>query len=72
LDHTEDSTPVLKIAYKIKMPEEISCLDVAHDGNHFAVGLAGGALIIKSKRQGADQEEEEELNEEEKLIKNTL
>ena len=44
-----EADSVLKVAYKIRMPEEISCLGVSVDGLHFAVGLAGGALLIKSK-----------------------
>lgn len=63
----------MKVAYKIKLPEEVACLDVAVDGNHFAVGLAGGALLVKSKRiAGEGEEEEGEETQEQKLIKNAL
>jgi hypothetical protein len=51
----EDS---LKVAYKIKLPEEVACMDMAIDGNHFAVGLASGALVIKSKRLEIEEKEE--------------
>lgn len=53
--------PVLKVAYKIKLPQEVSCIDIAPDGNHFAVGLAGGGLLIKSKvaSDGAESQDEE-------------
>lgn len=62
----EDS---LKVAYKIKLPEEVACMDMAIDGNHFAVGLASGALVIKSKRLEAEEKEE---TQEQKLVKNAL
>ena len=60
----------LKVAYKIKLPQEISCLDVAPDGQHFAVGLANGGLLVKSKMLESNEEELE--TEEQKMIKNAL
>lgn len=39
----------LSVAYKIKVPSEIFGLDFSADGNHFAMGLADGSLVIKSK-----------------------
>ena len=39
----------LTVAYKIKVPSEIFGLDFSADGNHFAMGLADGSLVIKSK-----------------------
>jgi hypothetical protein len=46
-------------------------MDVSSDGNHFALGLASGALVIKSKSLDDGEEEEEETGEQ-KLIKNAL
>ena len=39
----------ISVAYKIKVPSEIFGLDFSGDGNHFAMGLADGSLVIKSK-----------------------
>jgi WD40 repeat protein len=46
---------VLKVAYKIKLPHELSCLDVSPDGQHFAVGMSNGGLVIKSKAPEAEE-----------------
>lgn len=40
----------LEVAYKIKVPSEIFALDCSSDGNHFAMGLNDGSLIVKSKQ----------------------
>ena len=48
---------VLKVAYKIKLPQEVSCMDVSPDGQHFAVGLSTGGLLIKSKVAEINEEE---------------
>ncbi|TNV80314.1 hypothetical protein FGO68_gene11371 [Halteria grandinella] len=69
LEHTEENTPILKVAYKVKLPEEVSCLDISLDGNHYAMGLATGALVIKSKQLS---EEDDKETDEQKLIKNAL
>jgi hypothetical protein len=42
-------THEVSVAYKIKLPSEIFALDFSGDGNHFAMGLADGSLVIKSK-----------------------
>jgi len=39
----------VSVAYKIKLPSEIFALDFSGDGNHFAMGLADGSLVIKSR-----------------------
>jgi WD40 repeat protein len=39
----------LKVEYKIKVPSEIFAFDFSYDGNHFAMGLNDGTLIVKSK-----------------------
>ena len=39
--------------------------DVSNDGNHFALGLNDGSLIIKSKLL---EKEEQELDDEQKLF----
>ena len=57
----------LKVAYKIKVPSEVFCLDISQDGHHIGMGLNNGSLIIKSKLI----EEVVEIDEEEKLL-NTL
>ena len=47
---SESETPNnLQVAYKIKLPSEVFGLDFSSDGNHFALGLNDGSLIIKSK-----------------------
>lgn len=43
----EDET--MKVAYKIKLPSELFTVDFSADGNHYAMGLNDGSLIIKSK-----------------------
>jgi hypothetical protein len=58
----------LKVAYKIKLPSELFYLDFSFDGNHYAMGLNDGSLIVKSKQL----DEVVEDNEEEKLIYNIL
>lgn len=52
------------MAYKIKIPSELFALDCSRDGNHFALGLNDGSLIIKSKQL----EKIEDKDEEEKLL----
>lgn len=67
--------PVLKVAYKIKLPDEVACMDVAPDGKHFALGLSTGALVIKSKiidLNYPEGEAEDEQNEEKKLVENAI
>ena len=39
----------VSVAYKIKVPSEIFALDFSADGNHFAMGLSDGSLVIRSK-----------------------
>lgn len=46
----------VSVAYKIKVPSEIFALDFSSDGNHFAMGLADGSLVIKSKLLEAEEE----------------
>ena len=38
------------------MPSEIFALDFSADGNHFAMGLSDGSLVIKSKMLDAAEE----------------
>jgi hypothetical protein len=43
------------------MPSEIFALDFSADGNHFALGLNDGSLLIKSKlieKSGEEVDEE--------------
>ena len=58
-------THEVSVAYKIKLPSEIFALDFSGDGNHFAMGLADGSLVIKSKML---EPLEERKSEEQKLI----
>ena len=58
-------THEVSVAYKIKLPSEIFALDFSGDGNHFAMGLADGSLVIKSKML---EPLEERKTEEQKLI----
>ena len=54
----------LQVAYKIKMPSEIFAFDFSADGNHFALGLNDGSLLIKSKlieKSGDEVDEEQKL-----------
>ena len=39
----------LKVAHKIKLPSEVFSMDMSRDGNHYAMGLNDGSLVIKSK-----------------------
>ena len=39
----------MKVVHKIKLPSEVFSLDASRDGNHFALGLNDGSLVIKSK-----------------------
>ena len=55
-----DSPNDLQVAYKIKLPSEIFALDFSADGNHFALGLNDGSLLIKSKSIEKDEEIDEE------------
>ncbi len=45
----DNAENTLKVAYKIKVPQEISCLDISSDGVHYSLGLSTGQLLIKSK-----------------------
>lgn len=58
-------THEVSVAYKIKLPSEIFALDFSGDGNHFAMGLSDGSLVIKSKML---EPLEERKTEEQKLI----
>lgn len=58
-----------KVAYKIRLPQEVTSMDVAKDGLHFAMGLATGGLVVKSKVLEVEGEEEDD---EKKLLKNAL
>ena len=51
---------ILKLAYKIRAPQEITSLDISVDGVHFAMGLSTGSLIIKSKALESENELENE------------
>ena len=55
----------LSVAYKIKVPSEVFALDFSADGNHFAMGLADGSLVIKSKML---EPQEESKTEEQKMF----
>lgn len=44
-----DEDETMKVAYKIKLPSELFAIDFSADGNHYAMGLNDGSLIIKSK-----------------------
>jgi len=55
-----ETTTQLKIVYKIKVPSEIFAVDLSSDGNHFALGLNDGSLIVKSKQIEAEKEQDEE------------
>ena len=60
----------MKVAYKIRVPQEITSMDVSADGLHFAMGLSTGNMIVKSKLLETEGEEEED--DEKKIIKNAL
>ena len=61
---TADAPNDLTVAYKIKVPSEIFAMDFSADGNHFALGLNDGSLIIKSK----SIEKVVEVDEEQKIF----
>ena len=50
----------MSVAYKIKVPSEIFGLDFSSDGNHFAMGLADGSLVIRSKQLEPEEEKKTE------------
>lgn len=54
----------MKVEYKLKVPSEIYAMDISTDGNHYAMGLNDGTLIIKSKLL----ETVEEIDEEQKYM----
>ena len=56
----------MSVAYKIKLPSEVFALDVSSDGNHLALGLNDGSIIVKSKEM---EQDEKEVDEEEKMLK---
>ena len=56
----------LAVAYRIKLASELFSLDMSSDGNHLALGLNDGSLIIKSKKL---EKALEDVDEEEKIIK---
>lgn len=62
-DNNESS---LAVAYRIKLASELFSLDMSSDGNHLALGLNDGSLIIKSKKL---EKALEDIDEEEKMIK---
>lgn len=61
LEFRGENREQLAVSYKIKVPSEIFALDFSHDGNHFAMGLNDGSLVIKSKalETEADKMDEE-------------
>jgi len=62
LHHVDDN---IKVVYKVKMPAEVFSLDMDLSGNHLAMGLNDGSLLIKSK---LIEKETEELDAEMKLF----
>jgi U3 small nucleolar RNA-associated protein 15 len=58
-------THEVSVAYKIKLPSEIFALDFSGDGNHFAMGLSDGSLVIKSRMLEA---KEEKMTDEQKML----
>lgn len=58
----------LKVVYKVKLPSELFAMDFSVDGNHYAIGLNDGSLIIKSKKFDTVETKDEE----EKLIEGIL
>ena len=61
-DHSSED---LKVVYKVKMPAEVFSLDMDLGGNHLAMGLNDGSLLIKSKLM---EKPEEELDAAERLF----
>lgn len=57
-----DQDEKLSVTYKIKVPAEIFSFDFSQDGNHFAMGLSDGSLIVKSKK--IEEEAKDEMDEE--------
>ena len=46
----------ISVSYKIKVPSEIFAFDFSGDGHHFALGLADGSLVIRSKMLDSTEE----------------
>mmetsp|Transcript_1468 Transcript_1468/g.985 ORF Transcript_1468/g.985 Transcript_1468/m.985 type:complete len:87 (+) Transcript_1468:41-301(+) len=55
----------ISVCYKLKVPSEVFALGMSADGNHYAIGLNDGSLIIKSRKI---EEEDDKRDEEQKLI----
>lgn len=59
----------MKVSYKLKVPSEVYSFDFSYDGNHYALGLNDGTMIIKSKMLETIEDDEDH---ERKLIDQIL
>ena len=59
----------LRLSYKLKLPAELTSLDISTCGNHLAIGLSTGSLIVKSKNL---EKEKDEVQEEQKIMSEAL
>mmetsp|Transcript_16430 Transcript_16430/g.27849 ORF Transcript_16430/g.27849 Transcript_16430/m.27849 type:complete len:319 (-) Transcript_16430:35-991(-) len=50
----------MRLQYKIKLPQAIFTFGISRDGQHYAVGLINGSLLIRSKQLEAFEEEQDE------------
>jgi hypothetical protein len=60
----------LRVVYKIRVPQEITSMDVSGNGKHFTIWLSNGKMIVKSRL--AVKEGEGEEDKEKRMIKNPL
>lgn len=50
-----------KVMYTIKLPSEILSMDISSDGNHYALGLVNGTLLVRSRKFDNELEDDELL-----------
>ena len=59
----------MKLEYRLKLPQAVYSFGMSPDGNHYAIGLVDGSLILRSKQL---EEFEEEQDDEMKMIMNAF
>ena len=58
-----------KVMYTIKLPSEILSMDISSDGQHYALGLINGTLLVRSRKFESDLDEDEILEPEDLMNK---
>lgn len=60
-----DDLTVMKLEYRLKLPQAIFSFGMSPDGKHYTIGLVDGSLIMRSKQL---EEFEEEQDDDMKMI----